>query len=87
MSRFAAPPRNRRNRPYPLPLSSLLSLVCRVVLCRQVDVTGFPTLFFFPGKGKEAPMRYEGARETLDLAKYIRDNVSVRCAAKTAWLC
>ncbi|CAN0574844.1 unnamed protein product, partial [Ectocarpus sp. 12 AP-2014] len=40
-----------------------------------VEVAGFPTLFFFPGKEKSSPKKYEGARETEDMAKYIMDNV------------
>ncbi|CAM9149031.1 unnamed protein product [Ectocarpus fasciculatus] len=41
-----------------------------------VEVAGFPTLFFFPGNAKDSPVKYEGPRETEDLAKYIMDNAS-----------
>lgn len=42
----------------------------------QVEVSGFPTLFFFPGKSKGTPMQYQGARETEDLKEFIIENVS-----------
>eukprot|EP00903_Cladosiphon_okamuranus_P020589 g18900.t1 len=41
-----------------------------------VEVGGFPTLYFFPGKAKSSPKQYSGARETEDLAKFIMDNAS-----------
>ncbi|CAM9902156.1 unnamed protein product, partial [Laminaria digitata] len=43
-----------------------------------VEVSGFPTLFFFPGKSKDTPLQYQGARETEDLAKYIMEKVRPR---------
>ncbi|CAM9918859.1 unnamed protein product [Ascophyllum nodosum] len=41
-----------------------------------VDVSGFPTIFFFPGKAKDSPILYKGARETDDLASFIMDKAS-----------
>lgn len=35
------------------------------------DVRGFPTLFWLPKKGKDAPVRYDGGRELDDFVKYI----------------
>jgi len=39
-----------------------------------VAVSGFPTLYFFKGNNKAAPMRYEGGRELDDLVTYIESN-------------
>ncbi|CAM9457739.1 unnamed protein product [Chrysoparadoxa australica] len=41
-----------------------------------VEVQGFPTLFFFPGKDKSSPMQYQGAREVDDLLQFITENAS-----------
>lgn len=41
----------------------------------KVDVSGFPTLFFFAGKDKSNPVQYEGARETDALADFIMEKV------------
>lgn len=42
----------------------------------EVEVEGFPTLFFFKAGSKEAT-KYEGGRTAGDMAKYIRENVGV----------
>lgn len=54
---------------------SPLCVTATTAVRTQVEVGGFPTLFFFPGKSKDSPMQYQGARETEDLAKFIMDNV------------
>ncbi|CAM9645545.1 unnamed protein product [Pylaiella littoralis] len=41
-----------------------------------VSVSGFPTLFFFPGKSKGTPIPYQGARETAALKEFIIENAS-----------
>lgn len=41
----------------------------------QIEVQGFPTLFFLPGKSKGKPIQYEGPRETEDMAKFIMSKV------------
>ncbi|CAE7767649.1 P4hb, partial [Symbiodinium microadriaticum] len=38
-----------------------------------VDVKGFPTLYFFPGKDKKA-VKYEGGREVEDFVDYLKKN-------------
>ena len=42
----------------------------------SVQVKGFPTLYFFKGNDKANPVRYEGARELKDLAKYIKETAT-----------
>jgi protein disulfide-isomerase-like protein len=37
-----------------------------------IEVQGFPTLFFIPAGG--SPMKYNGARETADMAEFVRKN-------------
>lgn len=56
----------------------LIDLPPACVTCgAQVEVGGFPTLYFFAGKSKDSPVQYQGARETEDLAKFIMDNVRI----------
>lgn len=38
-------------------------------------MSGFPTLFFFPGKDKKSPIPYQGAREVDDIASFIMEKV------------
>lgn len=42
----------------------------------QIEVQGFPTLFFLPGKSKGTPVQYDGARETDAMASFIMEKVS-----------
>lgn len=37
----------------------------------NVDVRGFPTLYWIPKNNKESPQKYEGGRELDDFIKYI----------------
>lgn len=41
----------------------------------QVEVQGFPTLYFFPGKAKDSPIQYSGERETDAIASFIMEKV------------
>jgi len=43
-----------------------------------VEVQGFPTLYFFPAGG--APIKYDGPRETDDLAEFVRSNAKATAA-------
>ena len=38
-----------------------------------LDVKGFPTLYFFPGKDKK-PVKYDGGREVEDFVDYLKKN-------------
>lgn len=44
----------------------------------QIEVQGFPTLYFLPGKSKGEPIQYQGPRETEDMAKFIMSKVRGR---------
>ncbi|CAH0522004.1 unnamed protein product [Peronospora belbahrii] len=39
-----------------------------------VDVRGFPTVIFFPGKDKQSPIVYEGSRDAEGLAEFLKKN-------------
>merc|ERR1711912_229538 len=39
-----------------------------------VNVSGFPTLYFFKGSDKTKPMKYEGGRDLESLTNYIESN-------------
>ena len=39
-----------------------------------VNVSGFPTLYFFKGSDKTKPIKYEGGRDLESLTKYIESN-------------
>ena len=43
-----------------------------------VDVKGFPTLYFFPGKDKKNPVRYESGRELEDFVEYLKENAATK---------
>jgi len=40
-------------------------------------VSGFPTIFFVPANKKDAPVKYEGAREVSDFVSYIKKHASI----------
>lgn len=40
-----------------------------------LDIKGFPTLYFFPGKDKK-PVKYESGRELEDFVEYLKDNAA-----------
>lgn len=40
----------------------------------DVNVRGFPTLYFFPKNG--SPVQYDGGREVDDFVKYLRQHAS-----------
>ncbi|KAF4317208.1 hypothetical protein BBO99_00003714 [Phytophthora kernoviae] len=39
-----------------------------------VDVRGFPTLLFFPGKDKQNPVVYEGSRDVEGFTEFLKNN-------------
>ncbi|GAB9463569.1 Protein disulfide-isomerase domain [Globisporangium polare] len=39
-----------------------------------VDVKGFPTILFFPGKDKQNPIVYEGARDVEGMTEFLKKN-------------
>ncbi|KAG7399817.1 hypothetical protein PHYBOEH_007816 [Phytophthora boehmeriae] len=39
-----------------------------------VDVRGFPTLLFFPGKDKQNPIVYEGSRDVEGFTEFLKNN-------------
>lgn len=54
-----------------------------MILTGQIEVAGFPTLFFLPGKSKNTPIQYEGAREVDDLLSFIMEKVrAARCGGR-----
>lgn len=57
-------------------LSRACRVWCVIVVCSKIEVQGFPTLFFLPGKGKNTPIQYDGARETEAMASFIMEKVS-----------
>jgi len=42
-----------------------------------LDVKGFPTLYFFPGKDKK-PIKYESGRELEDFVEYLKENAATK---------
>lgn len=42
-----------------------------------LDVKGFPTLYFFPGKDKK-PVKYESGRELEDFVEYLKENAATK---------
>jgi protein disulfide isomerase family A protein 3 len=40
-------------------------------------VSGFPTIFFVPANKKDAPVKYDGAREVSDFVSYIKKHASI----------
>lgn len=42
-----------------------------------LDVRGFPTLYFFPGKDKK-PVKYESGRELDDFVEYLKENAATK---------
>lgn len=40
-------------------------------------VSGFPTIFFVPANKKDAPIKYDGAREVADFTNYIKKHASI----------
>jgi len=43
----------------------------------KFSVSGFPTIFFVPGNKKDAPLKYDGAREVTDFVSYIKKHASI----------
>jgi protein disulfide-isomerase A1 len=42
-----------------------------------LDVKGFPTLYFFPGKDKK-PVKYESGRELEDFVEFLKENAATK---------
>jgi protein disulfide isomerase family A protein 3 len=71
----------------PIPFSFFFLGILRLTFI-QVDATandlppkfavsGFPTIFFVPANKKDAPIKYDGAREVSDFVSYIKKHASI----------
>jgi len=48
----------------------------------EFAVKGFPTIWFVPANNKNAPIKYEGAREVEDFVKFIKREASLPLVPK-----
>jgi hypothetical protein len=50
-------------------------------LCAENDVTGYPTIKFFPN-GKEGAIRYKGVRDLNALQDFVEEQLDRVCTVK-----